>query len=163
MDTFEAIIKRRSVRNFTGESLPQEHLEKIVDAGRWAPTGWNKQPWDFIVITERGMIEQLSIAAKWMEHAGAIIAVVLDPSAPFWMEDGSAAVENILLACTAMGYGSCWLEGDTIPMEEKFKPLLNIPAEKKLFTLIPIGVSKSWPTAKKKKTLEEVIHWEKFV
>ena len=162
MDTFEAIIKRRSIRKFTGEPIPLEHLEKIVDAGRWAPTGHNRQPWEFIVVTNQGMIDQLSIVAEWMKKSAAIIAVVLDTTATYWIEDGSAAIENILLACTALGYGACWLEGTTIPMEDRFKPLLNVPEDKRLFTLIPIGVPNEWPMPKNKKSLEEVIHWDKY-
>lgn len=161
METFEAIKKRRSVREYTGESIPREDIEKIVDAGRLAATGSNYQPWEFIVITERGMIEQLKVAASWMEKAGAIIAVVMDPTSRWWVEDGAAAVENMLIASTALGYGSCWLEGYTLPREEEFKELLGIPEEKRLLTLVPIGVPVQWPTIDKK-TLEEVLHWEKY-
>jgi nitroreductase len=161
VDTLEAIRKRRSVRKYTGDPIPREDLETIVDAGRLAATGSNKQPWDFIVVTEREMIEQLKVAAQWMENAGAIIAVVMDPSSRWWLEDGSAAVENMLIASTALGYGSCWLEGYTLPREEEFKALLKIPKEKQLLTLVPIGVPVEWPT-REKKSLEEVIHWEKF-
>ena len=96
-----------------------------------------------------------------MEKAGAIIAVVLDPASRWWLEDGSAAVENMLIASTALGYGSCWLEGYTLPREEAFKELLGIPKEKRLLTLVPIGVPVSWPT-REKKSLQEVIHWERF-
>ena len=71
------------------------------------------------------MIEQLKIAAQWMEQAGAIIAVVLDPATKYWLEDGSAAVQNMLVAATALGYGSCWLEGYTLPLEGQFKALLG--------------------------------------
>jgi len=161
MDALEAIRKRRSVREYTGDPIPKEDLEAIVDAGRLAATGSNKQPWDFIVVTEREMIEQLKVAAQWMENAGAIIAVVMDPSSRWWLEDGSAAVENMLIASTALGYGSCWLEGYTLPREEEFKALLKIPKEKRLLTLVPIGVPVEWPT-REKKSLEEIIHWEKF-
>lgn len=161
MDAFEAIRKRRSIRQYTGEPIPNKDLEKIVDAGRLAASGSNRQPWDFIVITHQKMINKLKIAAQWMEKAGAIIAVVLDPSSRWWIEDGSAAVENILLASTALGYGSCWLEGNTIPHEEEFKALLDIPEDKRLLTLIPIGVPDEWPT-KEKRILSEVLHWEKY-
>ena len=161
MDALEAIRKRRSVREYTGEPIPREDLETIVDAGRLAASGHNAQPWDFIVVTEREMIERLKVAARWMEKAGAIIAVVMDPSSRWWREDGSAAVENMLIASTALGYGSCWLEGYTLPREKEFKALLNIPVEKRLLTLVPIGVPVEWPT-REKKPLEEVIHWEKF-
>jgi nitroreductase len=161
MDALEAIRKRRSVREYTGDPVPREDLVKIVDAGRLAATGNNKQPWDFIVVTEQEMIEKLKVASKWMEKAGAIIAVVLDPSSRWWLEDGSAAVENMLIASTALGYGSCWLEGYTLPREEEFKELLEVPEEKRLLTLVPIGVPTKWPT-REKKSLEEVIHWEKY-
>jgi len=161
MDALEAIRKRRSVRDYTGEPIPREDLETIVDAGRLAASGNNKQPWDFVVVTERELIEQLKVASLWMEKAAAIIAVVLDPSSRWWREDGSAAVENMLIAATALGYGSCWLQGYTMPREEEFKTLLGIPGEKRLLTLVPIGVPVRWP-AKDKKTLAEVIHWERY-
>jgi nitroreductase len=161
MDALEAIRKRRSVRNYTGEPIPLEDLETIVDAGRLAASGGNRQPWDFIVITNRETINELKVAAQWMENAGAIIAVVLDPSSRWWVEDGAAAVENMLIASTALGYGSCWLEGYTLLREAEFKSLLGVPAQKRLLTLIPIGVPAEWPT-KRKKSLEEVIHWEEY-
>jgi nitroreductase len=161
MDVFEAIRTRRSVRAFTGEAIPREDLEKIVDAGRLAATGSNKQPWNFIVVTDREMIEQLKTASQWIEKSAAIIAVVLDPESRWWVEDGAAAVQNMLLAATALGYGSCWLEGYTLRNEDAFKVLLGVPAEKRLMTLVPIGVPVEWPT-KEKKSLEEVIHWEKY-
>ena len=107
------------------------------------------------------MIDHLKVAAHWMDKAGAIIAVVLDPSSRWWLEDGSAAIENMLIASTALGYGSCWLEGYTLPLEEEFKTLLNVPTEKRLLTLIPIGVPTQWPS-KQKKSLREVIHWERY-
>ena len=161
MDALEAIKKRRSVREYTGEAIPRDHLEKIVDAGRLAATGSNMQPWDFIIITEREMIERLKVAAKWMEKAGAIIAVVMDPSSRWWGEDGAAAVENMLIASTALGYGSCWLEGYTLPREEEFKKLLEVPEGKRLLTLVPVGVPAEWPTIEKK-ALADVLHWDKY-
>jgi nitroreductase len=161
MDVFEAIRTRRSVRAFTGEAIPREDLEKIVDAGRLAATGSNKQPWDFVVVTDRAMIEQLKTASQWMEKAAAIIAVVMDPESRWWVEDGAAAVQNMLLAATALGYGSCWLEGYTLRHEDAFKVLLGVPAEKRLMTLVPVGVPVEWPT-KEKKSLEDVVHWERY-
>lgn len=161
MEALEAIRRRRSVRNYTGDPIPRQDLETIVDAGRLAASGHNNQPWDFIVVTDRAMIDRLKVAAQWMDKAGAIIAVVLDPSSRWWLEDGAAAVENMLIAATALGYGSCWLEGYTLPREEEFKALLGVPQEKRLLTLVPIGVPVEWPT-KEKKPLEEVLHWERW-
>ncbi len=79
----------------------------------------------------------------------------------WWVEDGAAAVENMLLASTALGYGSCWLEGYTLRSEDVFKTLLGVPEEKRLLTLVPIGVPVDWPT-REKKSLEEVLHWERY-
>ena len=161
MDALEAIRKRRSIRRYTGESIPQADLEAIVDAGRLAATGSNNQPWEFVVVTDREMIDRLKTAAQWMEQAAAIIAVVMDPSSRWWLEDGAAAVQNMLIASTALGYGSCWLEGYTIPREAEFKELLGIPADKRLLTLVPVGVPVEWPT-KEKKPLDEVLRWERY-
>lgn len=161
MNALEAIGKRRSVRKYTGEPIPGKDLEKIVDAGRLAATGSNRQPWDFVVVTDRAMVARLKVAAEWMEKAAAIIAVVMDPSTQWWLEDGAAAVENMLIASTALGYGSCWLEGNTLPHEEEFKKLLGVPKEKRLFTLVPIGVPAEEPT-REKKSLQEVLHWERY-
>ena len=161
MNALEAIGKRRSVRKYTGEPIPGKDLEKIVDAGRLAATGSNQQPWDFVVVTDRAMVARLKVAAEWMEKAAAIIAVVMDPSSRWWIEDGSAAVENMLIASTALGYGSCWLEGYTLPHEEEFKKLLDVPKEKRLLTLVPIGVPAEEPT-REKRSLREVLHWERY-
>jgi nitroreductase len=161
MDALEAIRKRRSIRQYTGDAIPRQDLETIVDAGRLAATGSNQQPWDFIVVTNWDTIDQLKVASQWMDKAGAIIAVVMDPSSRWWLEDGSAAVENMLIACTALGYGACWLEGYTLPREEEFKRLLGVPAEKRLLTLVPVGVPAEAPT-RQKKTLEQVLHWERY-
>jgi len=161
MDALEAIRKRRSVRKFTGEIIPRADLEKIVDAGRLAATGSNHQPWEFIVVTNREMMDQLTLVGKWMRTAGAIIVVVLDPYSRWWLEDGSAAIENMLIASTALGYGSCWVEGDALPREEEFKTLLCIPKGKRLLALVPVGVPEEWPTVEKR-PLESVLHWQVY-
>jgi len=161
MEALEAIRKRRSVRKFTGEIISREDLEKIVDAGRLAASGSNRQPWEFIVVTDKEMIDQLTVIGKWMEKAGAIIAVVLDPYSRWWVEDGSAAIENMLIASTALGYGSCWVEGDSLPREEEFKTLLGVPKGKRLLSLVPVGVPEEWPTIEKR-SLESVLHWQVY-
>ena len=80
MDTLEAIRKRRSIRRYTGDAVLREDLETIVDAGRLAATGSNKQPWDFIVVTDRAMIKNFKTAGPWMENAGAVICDHYGPS-----------------------------------------------------------------------------------
>lgn len=161
MDTLETIKKRRSVRNYTGAPIPREDLKQIINAGRLSASGSNKQPWNFIVITDKSIIKRLSKAADWSEKAGAMIAVVMDPSSKYWIEDGSAAIENMLLAATALGYGTCWLQGNIRPHDAEFKLLLNIPEYLNLLAIITVGIAVEWPT-KDKKSLEEVLHWETF-
>lgn len=161
MDALEAIKNRRSIRKYTGDVVPSSDLEEIVNAGRLAASGNNKQPWDFVIVTDRLMIKRLSTAAKWSENAGAMIAVVLDPSTKYWIEDGSAAIENMLIAATALGYGSCWIQGNIQPYERNFKLLLNIPDDLNLLAIITVGVPVERVT-KEKKDLSEVLHWETF-
>ncbi len=162
MEIFEAIRKRRSIRSYTGDPIPRGDLEKIIDAGRLAPSGNNRQPWHFIVVTDKAMIQKLSVTANWSAQAGAMIAVAMEAASKYWVEDGSAAVENMLLAATALGYGTCWLEGNALPHEASIKAWLKIPEDLKLLTLIPVGVSEEWPESKTKKPLEAVLHWETF-
>ena len=161
MNALDAIRKRRSVRSFTGAAIARGDLEQIVDAGRQAPSGHNEQPWEFIVVTDHATIGHMKIAADWIDTAGAVIAVVLDPASRWWLEDGAAAVENMLIAATALGYGSCWLEGYTLAHEQELKALLHVPEEKRLLTLVPVGVPSAWPV-KEKKPLADVIHWERY-
>jgi len=160
MDALEAIRKRRSVRKFSGEPVSRQDLETIVDAGRLAATGYNRQPWDFIVITQKETMNQL-LPSPCLNKASAVIAVVMDPASIYWQEDGAAAVQNMLIAATALGYGSCWLQGDTQPHEENLKELLKIPGNKKLFTLVSVGVPAESPKPHKK-PLEAVLHWEVY-
>jgi nitroreductase len=161
MDTLEAIRKRRSIRRYTDAAIPRADLETIVDAGRLAATGSNRQPWEFVVVTDRAMIAQFKVAGAWIEKAGAVIVVVIDPVSRWWIEDGAAAIENMLLASTSLGYGSCWVEGDALPREALFKTLLGVPNEKRVMALVPVGVAAEMPKVEKK-PLGQVLHWEKY-
>jgi nitroreductase len=161
VDALEAIRKRRSIRHFTNDAIPKADLEIIVDAGRLAATGSNRQPWEFVVVTDRATTAQFTLCGAWIAQAGAVIVVVMDPKSRWWIEDGAAAIENMLLASTALGYGACWVEGDALPHEERIKTLLGVPPDKRILALLPIGVSAETP-APKKKPLESVLHWEKY-
>jgi nitroreductase len=161
MDALEVIRKRRSIRRYKEDAIPKVDLETIVDAGRLAATGSNQQPWDFVIVTDRAMIAQFKVSGAWIASAAAVIVVVMDPGSRWWIEDGAAAIENMLLASTALGYGACWVEGDALPREEQFKTLLGVPARKRVMALIPIGVAAETPNPKKRR-LEQVLHWEKY-
>jgi len=161
MDTLEAIRNRRSVRRYKSGAVPKADLETIVDAARLAATGSNRQPWDFIIVTEKPMIANFKVSCAWIETASAVVVVVMDPKSRWWVEDGAAAIENMLLASTALGYGSCWVEGDVLPYEDTIKSLLGIPSDKRVMALIPIGIPAETPKPRKK-PLEEIVHWEKY-
>lgn len=163
MDLFEAIEKRRSVRNLVKCEIPKEHLEKIVDAGRRAPSGMNVQPREFIVITDPELIEKLSEIQGFIKNASAVIAVVCDPNASrYWLEDMAASVENMLLAIVALGYDSCWVEGTLLRREEWAKELLGVPKEKRLMALLPIGKAASPGFQAPKKPLSEITYLNRY-
>jgi nitroreductase len=161
METLEAIRNRRSIRRYKPEAVPKDDLETIVDAGRLAATGNNQQPWDFIVVTAKPMIAEFKVTVAWIVQASAVVVVVMDPKSRWWVEDGAAAIENMLLAAAALGYGSCWVEGDLLPYEDMVKSLLGIPADRRVMALIPIGIPAVTPKPKKR-PLKDVLHWEKY-
>lgn len=164
MDALEAISQRASTRNFESKPLARETLEKLVDAGRLAPSARNVQPWEFVVVTSPETIRQLAQMgenARLLEKAPACIAVFCKDT-KYYLEDGCAATENILLAATSLGIGSCWVAGDKKEYCENISILLGVPEGTKLVSLLALGYSPKSDYRAVKKTLSEVIHWEKF-
>lgn len=164
MDLFEAIEKRRSVRRFRSDPVPRTDLERIVDAARLAPSGSNRQMWRFVVLDDAADIGWFSSYERmsWVAQAPALILVTLNPETKWWKEDGSAAIENMMLAATALGYGSCWVEGQILPYEQQIKERFGIPQDWRVLAAIPIGKAVSWPEAKNKKSLSEVMSFGRF-
>ena len=163
MEVLEVIRRRRSVRGLAPADIPRPHLETIVDAGRLAPTGKNAQPWEFIVVTRPETIAKLAQVQALLGQASAIVAIVVDEHAsPFWLEDASAAAENMLLAMEALGYGSRWIEGTLLPKEAWAKEVLGVPAGKRLIILLPVGAGVYPEEPKPKRSLAEVLYWERF-
>ncbi len=161
MNVFEAIEQRRSVRSLVPTEIPMEDLEKIVDAGRLAASGMNTQPREFIIITDKKIIEQLSMAQGFIRDASAVIAIVADESASrFWLEDMSASTSNMLLAATALGYASCWVEGTLLRVEDEAKKVLGVPADKKLIVAIPLGKAARAGSQAPKKPFDEIVHYD---
>ncbi len=164
MDFFEAVKKRRSVREYTTQSIAQEVLEKIVDAGRLAPTARGEEPWEFIAVIDRNMLEKLAGITdhgKFLESAAAAVVVACRDT-KYYLEDGSAATENILLAATSLGIGSCWVAGDKKGYAVKVLELLGVPAGYKLVSIIALGYPQQPIAPPKKRPLKEVMHCEKF-
>ncbi len=163
MDLFEAIRTRASVRNLEPVEIPQDHLEQVLDAGRRAPSGMNIQPLHYIVIRDRTTIDRLAKVQGFIGGASVVIAIAADPGASrFWLEDASAAAENMLLAIAALGYGSTWVEGTLLRREDWAKRLLGVPDHLRLIIMLPIGKPASPPKQADKKPLSELVHYEKF-
>lgn len=163
MDLFEAIQKRRSVRSLVETDIPIAHLEKIVDAGRLAPSGTNAQPREFIIITDPDIISRLSTVQASVRSASAIIAIVADDKgSKYWLEDASASTENMLLAIVALGYDSCWVEGTLLRKEDEAKQILGVPETKRLIVLLPIGKAAAPGSQASKKPLTEITYYNKY-
>lgn len=166
MELLELIRKRRSIRQYQDKPIPKDVLEKIVDAARFAATARDVQPWQFIVITEKlslGRLAELADHGKFITQARACIAVFCEDT-KYYLEDGCAATQNILLAATAFGVGSCWVAGDKKPYCPQVADLLNVPDKFRLVSLVSLGypISVSEFKIASKKALAELLHWEKF-
>lgn len=185
--------------------MPDEELNKILDAGRWAPSANNTQPWSFIVIKDRAMLKTMATAVREMidrmipfaesekqalrlaayksnyytffENAPVVIAVCMEaydagtdrllakmgyPTEDIkrlrplpGLQSVSAAVQNMLLAIHALGYGSCWMTGPLVA-QEAFEKILGFGKEKFIAALLPVGVPDENPPARNRKVLEEI-------
>ena len=164
MEAFEAISKRASVREYQSKPLGKDLIEKLVDAGRRAPTARAVEPWEFIVVTDKkalGKLGGIANTGPFIKDAACCIAVYCKDT-KYYLEDGAAATENILLAAAGLGLGACWVAGDKKPYAGEVSKLLGVPVDLKLVSLIPVGWPKKEPTQAKNRTLKDVIHWEKF-
>lgn len=170
-ETLNTIYSRRSVRSFTGEAVSHETLMRILRAAMAAPSAVNMQPWAFIAVTKRETLDKLCAKlpyAKMLDKAGAAIVVCGIPdkdevfSKNYWIMDCSAASENILLACHALGLGAVWtavyVEKDRIA---NVRDILNIPENIIPLNVIPVGVPREKGKALDKFT-EGNIHWEQW-
>ena len=164
LDLFEAIHKRSSVRSFKNEPLPRSVIEKIIDAARRAPSARNVQPWDFVVVTSsktRGRIKEIVENGPYIADAPVCIAVFCEDT-KYYLEDGCAATQNILLAVTGLGLGACWIAGDKKPFVETVRLMLGVPKQYKLVSLVAVGRPVMEPMATGKRRLPEVLHWERW-
>ena len=163
MDALEAIAVRRSVRKYTDTPVSRELLTKIVDAGRLAPTAHNDQPWEFVVVTDAARRRQLADLAdygKFIADAPACIIVISKPTR-YYLEDGSAATTNMLLAAAALGLGTCWVAGDKKQYADQVVSLCGASDEYKLVSMISVGYPAKI-SSPKKRPIEEVLHWDNF-
>lgn len=141
----------------------EEHLQKILEAGRLAPSSKNSQPWHFIVIRNKDTLRKISELTPTGGHitkAPLAIAVLMD-CAKLPEIDGARAVQNMVLAAWDLGIGACWVANF---YEDGVKDVLGVPQRMKLVTVMPFGYSPELKTRRKKdrKPMEEIVHYEKF-
>lgn len=166
MDVMELIRGRCSCRAYKPDPVPSELLMDLVDAGRWAPTSQGAQPWEFVVITDASTLHEM---AKLTDHgtfiaqAAACIAIFGRSDHRAMVEDCAAATQNILLAATGLGLGSCWVAGHGKEYQTEVAALLRAPRHLGLVSLVAVGLAAERPPADRaKRPLEDVLHWQRF-
>ena len=149
----QLIFERRSIRHFTDRPITEGMVNAILEAGRWAPSGLNNQPWRFAVIRDRELRLKIAKLTKYhriIEEAPVIISVFLDNSALYHREKDiqsvGAALQNMLLMAHSLELGAVWL-GEILKNGESLCKLLNLPPHYELMAVIAAG----YPAAAQKK------------
>lgn len=166
MNTFEAIAARHSYRGpYLDTPVPREHLKKILEAGCAAPSGCNCQTTSFIAVDDPEKIAELfTVIKKGLgKTAPAMICILTRKiiayrDRTFYIQDYSAAIENMLLAISDLGYASCWVEGHVTGTErigDKMAKMLGVPEEYELVCYLPVGIPAEELICVKKQPLEE--------
>jgi nitroreductase len=164
VDTFQCIRTRRTTRTFLTKEIPEQTIRHILEAGRLAPSARNLQPWNFVVIQDKSILQQLGslcITGRFIEQASCAVAVVTDPTNSWHEIDGARAVQNMELAGWNEGVGTCWIGSMN---RDRIKELLAIPPALHLLTILPFGYpdQPDAPRRRTKKPPEEVYHWGRF-
>lgn len=141
----DTIFARRSIRKYTGEPVTEEQVRNLLEAAMAAPSANNSQPWHFVVVQDREQLRRLAEAhpyGRMQAEAALSIAVCADPalSPRYWVQDCSAATENLLLAATSLGLGGVWL--GVYPNQDRVaqvKEVLGIPEGIEVLCLVAIG------------------------
>jgi nitroreductase len=173
MNLDEAIKKRRSIRTFRNQELPQGTIEKLLEAASQAPSAGNVQPWKFVIASKKEVKQAFSKAAFEQEclvEAPVLIVVCADLKLAtesyglrgktlYCLQDTAAAIQNILLTACSLGLGSCWIGAFK---EDQIRKSINAPQEMRPIALIPIGYPNEAPTTRKRRPLSQIVHKESF-
>lgn len=160
-DALSVIMTRKSVRKFKPEKLSDAQIETLLRAGMAAPSAVNKQPWEFIVVDDAALLDSLQASCQNFRIANGCQQVLVvcgneqkaieGEGKTYWIQDCSAATENILLAAHSMGLGAVWC--GVTPIKErmaKVAEILNVPSYVKPFAVICVGVPDEAPEVKDK-------------
>ena len=169
-DSLEFIYNRRSIRKFTDQPIPETELTRLLNAAMAAPSAMNAQPWEFVVVTDPAVLSELYNSTLFSRHKAAAVIIVCGRArvlraksdGQFWVQDCSAATENILLAATALGLGSVWVGVYPVALfTMRVSQILHLPKG-----VIPLGmVYLGYPAEKKEPRSqydETRVHWQTF-
>ena len=164
MSLVDVVLSRRSIRRYEQKDIPNDVLDRVLEAGRQAPSAMNRQPWHFVVLMDYGIKKKLSgglfnrhIKDSAFTLVGCASTGIIDRK---WSTvSTSIALQNMVIAAWAMEVGSCWI-GDF--KEEQVKQLLNIPDKWKVVALVSFGYPAEKPKAKRRKPLEKIVGFNKF-
>lgn len=169
-EVIDTIFKRRSIRKFTDQPVEREKLELLLQAAMAAPTASNGQPWEFVVLTEPDVLEQLRKALPFAKMNAPVAICVLGSTRmqknksglKFWVQDCSAATENILLAAVSLGLGTVWVGVHPVNMFiRSVENILNLPDGVSPLNLIYVG----YPAEEKEPRTQYEdprVHWGPF-
>lgn len=173
MELFEAIRGRRSIRSYGRGDFPEDDLKAILEAAICAPSAGNLQPWEFVIVKDNERKRALAEAAygqDFITEAPVVIVVCANRTRSasrykergrslYSIQDTAAAIQNILLAAYALGYGSCWVGAFD---EEKAARIVHTPPEVRPVAIIPVGRPMESPPARSRLSLDKVAHFEDF-
>ena len=169
MEFTDVIMKRRSHRKFKQDIIEDDILERIIEAGRLAPTWSNKQGVRYIIVKNKSLIKEIAdgITQKWTEDAPILIVVCIAPNKSgknmnnleYFTVDAAICMEHIVLAATNEGLGTCWIGWFD---EQKIKDTLLIPEKVRVIALTPLGYSRYTPREQSRKPIEQICFSEKW-
>lgn len=169
-DVLDLIFKRRSVRIFTKKLVDKATLTKLLQAGMAAPSASNSRPWEFVVVTDPDVLESLRKSLKYGKYNAPAAIVVCanlelaqnESAFRFWVQDCSAATQNILIAAAGLDLGTVWI--GSYPKEDvmqKEREILGIPEKVTPLSLIFIGYPAEVPQPRTQYD-EERVHWDQY-
>lgn len=174
VDVLAALHHRRSVRKYTGERIPDEKIERVLEAGLLAASGRGLRPWELVVVRERATLDTLAqcraAGSQMLAGADAAVAVVADPAvADTWIEDCSIVMANMHLTADALGLGSCWIQGrmrdasDGRSTRDYVADALGLPAGYEIEAILSLGMPETHPEPRTiDDALRAKVHRERF-